>query len=293
MKSSLHLREAVNPILGGILSIMTPLRDIIEGRFDIPGVPGFIEDLLEDVLRRLIDAYVPAWATELISALGNLNELLDDIRIQSTVELRATAPDLYRADETWDLLEFRFRGEDFSGRPADILAEVMPGSSAGDEVRLDPWTAREDCGRFLANRHSVRGVIGGLIRWAIEVAITAVSCAAGTCFTSIDDLFGGLIDCDALGGAVADALRDMTGGLIDLTGPITDACRRLAGGILGTLIRELDGITVRMELLELQGNATIRLEPDWDNDGRHLDSGRWDGRLAGGNFPGEFEATKW
>jgi hypothetical protein len=269
--------------------VATWLQQIIDGSFGISGIPDWITDILQDFLQDLIGQYVPPWGLELIRALADINEILDDMRVWSTVQMTNWSPDLYRASERWDLVGFKFRGQDIQAAPGDI-PEV-------GEVEIDDYTAREVCGVYYADTHQVKNAVGGLVRWAVEVALTAVTCSGGgPCYTTIEEALEDTIDCQAIGDGVNDLLQGLIDGAPDVSGAVTTACEGLRTQLINKLVSVLEAIEIQLSLLKLRGQGLITgatnaptsigaSPPPGPN-------GHWYGTLAGGGFNGEFKASR-
>lgn len=275
--SMLHLRDAVGPFLGGILTATEWLRDIILGNFTISGIPGWLMSIINDLLQDLINQYVPPWAQALIVALGDVSDIVDDMRVLHTVNLVPMGNDEYYGTQIWDLIEFEYRGNMVTSPPEDIL---------GFEVIPDDFTSREICGTFYIDRYYVRNVVGGLVRWAIDVVVTAVTCSYGTgCYYSLEDALYDLIDCDAIATAIDDLVYSMWSDAPSVYDPIYNVCDAKKDDAIDSIIQALDNIEISLNLLSLRGVVPIV-------DDNHMNPGRWFGSLAGGNFDGDFTAVK-
>jgi hypothetical protein len=289
LESILHLREAVNPIFGGFLTAASFLQQIIGGTFSISGIPSWVTDIIQDFIQGLVAEYVPPWGLQLISALSDINDILDDMKVWSTVQLTNWSPDLYSAAERWDLVGFKYRGQDIQAAPGDI-AEI------GD-VTLDPYTAREVCGVYYADNHQVKNAVGGLVRWAVEVALTAITCTGGgPCYTTIEEALEDTIDCDAIGDGINDLLQGLIDGAPDVSGAVTGACEGLRTQLITKLTDVLEQIEIQLSLLKLRGSGLITGATNSPNkigaSPPPGPNGHWYGTLAGGSFNGEFVGTR-
>ena len=171
-----------------------------------------------------------------------------------------------------------WRGETIRGRFDDIT---------GVGVRHDDIEAEAICGTFYIHRHDMSIAFGMIVRWVLDVVITIVSDGE---YYSIEEYLLDLDNvCDVLADAVDELAEDLADGL-DISLPdVYDVVYGLcvAGIEAGTeaFINWLEDITFTTDALTLGGRATI--------DGpSELDDGRWDGTLCGGDFTGEFTATK-
>ena len=288
-ESVLHLDQAVNPIFGGFLEVASILQTIIGGTFGISGIPSWITDIIEGFIQDLVSQYVPPWGLQLIQALADLHDILNDMKVWSTVQLTNWSPDLYSASERWDLVGFKFRGQDIQAAPGDI-PEI-------GEVDIDPYTAREVCGVYFADTHQVKNAVGGLVKWAVEVALTAITCTGGgPCYTTIEDALTDTIDCDAIGQGINDLLQGLIDGAPDVSGPVTSACVGLRTQLINKLTQVLNDIVVQLSLLKMRGQGLITGATNAPtNIGASPPpgpNGNWYGTLAGGDFNGEFKATR-
>ncbi|MGM0596191.1 MAG: hypothetical protein ACQES9_04060 [Myxococcota bacterium] len=275
--SMLHLRDAVHPILGGILTASEVLRDIILGNFSISGIPSWLMSAVNDFLQDLISEYVPGWAQDLIVALGDVSDIVDDMRVLHTVNLVAMGNDEYYGTQVWDMVEFEYRGNYVSSPPEDIL---------GFQVIPEDFTSREICGTFYIDQYSVQNVVGGLIRWAIDVVVTGVTCSnGGPCYYSLEDALEDIIDCDSIAIAIDDLIYSIWSDAPSVYGAVYTACDNNKMDAIDEIIQALDNIEVSLNLLRLRGVSPIV-------DDNNMQPGSWYGTLSGGNFDGEFTAVK-
>lgn len=278
--SNLELRDALAGWLSGFLSAMEALRDIILGDLDL-GLPGWVEDLIEGVVGGLIDAYIPPWAQELIVALGDLSDILEEMRVLHTVQIVANGNYEYVGTSTWDLVEFEFRGQMISEQPQNI-PEI-------GHVPTYTFTSREICHVYFIDQHEVENVVGGLIRWAIDAVVTAVTCSVQgwTCYYSLEEALYDIVNCDDIAWALDDFVYNSFG--LEVYDIVYSACSAAKDPAIQGMIDYLDELTVTFSVLSLRGQADIV-------DDNHLGStsnfGRWYGSLAGGNFDGTFTAVK-
>jgi hypothetical protein len=288
-ESVLHLDEAVNPIFGGFLEVASVLQTIIGGTFGISGIPSWVTDIIQDFIQDLVSEYVPPWGLQLIQALADLHDILNEMKVWSTVQMTSWSPDLYSAAEKWDLVGFKFRGQDIQAAPEDI-PEI-------GEINIDPYTAREVCGVYYADTHKVDNAVGGLVKWAVEVALTAITCAGGgPCYTTIEEALEDTIDCDAIGQGINDLLQSIVDSAPDVSGAVTSACEGLRTQLINKLNQVLEDIVVQLSLLKMRGEGLITGATNAPtNIGASPPpgpNGHWYGTLAGGSFNGEFKATR-
>jgi hypothetical protein len=270
--SRLHLREALASPIRFLLDATELGRSLITGNLTALGVPSWASAIVAPLIQGIINQYVPAWAQDVIVGLGDVSDILDDLRVKETVTLAGDCPTAYRGSSHWDRVEFEFRGMLVSRRPEDV-----PQIGA---VRPEDFGAKVQCGVLFLDKHRVRNVLSGLLRWVLDEVTAAVTCTGGgPCYQSPEDAVRRLADCSAIGNAVAGSVFGLGGGAI------TTACNGLLDGMLAKLTMAIDASTTTLSILSVQGQAQI-------TDANHLASGRWNGSLVGRDFPGEFTATR-
>jgi hypothetical protein len=280
--SMLHFREALNPILGGLLSAAGVLGDILEGNFKINGVPSWLTSAVSKYLKKLMQQYVPPWGQELIVTLGHVNDIVSDMRVQSTVQTSSVGGDTYVNNESWDLVEFTYKNQKISSPPSSI-PEI-------GQVDIPGYTSREICGVLFIDKHDLKNVVGGLIKWAIDTALSLVTCntTGSPCYNSVGDALEGVIDCASLGFQLDSLIQSLWSSAPSLAQSIESACNGQKGNLIKLIQNELNALTVKLNFLELSGTVNI---PNPGSD-TTLSNGKWFGVLGGGNFDGEFSAKK-
>ncbi|MCA9664418.1 MAG: hypothetical protein KC503_02485 [Myxococcales bacterium] len=279
--SKLKLREALGGFVKGLLGAAGVLRDIIEGRFSIKGIPSFISSIVSKYVKQLINQYIPPWGQQLIVALGDINDIIDDMRILSTVQKTPTGADSYICAERWQLIEFDFKGQKISAPPSAI-------PQIG-EVKLGNYPATEVCGELFIAKHKVQNKVGGIIKWAIETALSIATCniGSGPCFNSVEQALTQVIQCQQLGIQLDQLVQSLWSGAPSVASIVAQACESQKTNLIKTLNSELNNLTTKLSLLELSGTVVIPA-PGADN---KLDNGKWDGTLGSGILKGNFSGT--
>jgi hypothetical protein len=280
--STLHLRDAVSPVLKGLLGAAGILRDILEGNFKISGIPSFVTSLVQKYLKKLIQQYVPPWGQQLIVTLGDLNDIVSEMRVLSTVQKNGVGGDAYVNSEQWDLVEFNYKGKKISTPPANI-PEI-------GQVTIPAYTSKEVCGVLFIDKHNIDNVVGGIIKWAIDTALSLVTCntQGAPCFNSVDEALQQTIDCAMLAAQLEALILSIWSGAPSIAASIEQACNGQKGNLIDTIVKELASITTKLKLLQLSGVVNIP-NPGGDS---VLQGGKWYGTLGGGNFQGDFSAQK-
>ena len=284
--SMLHLRDALAPVLKGILSTAGTLNTIISGNFSIKGVPKLINSIVSKYLKKLVGKYVPPWGQQLVSALSAINDICDDMRILSTVHTTSTGSDSYVNSEQWNLVEFKFQGKKISSPPSAI-------PQIG-QVKVSNYTSYESCGTLYISKHQIKNKVGGIIKWAIETALSVVTCSVKgvPCYNSVTQALTQAINCQQLAMQLDMAVQSLWSGAPSVASIVAQACNSQKTNLINKLNKELNDLTVKLSLLELSGVVTIP-NPGADH---KLSGGKWNGVLgsgvAKGNFKGDFSATK-
>jgi hypothetical protein len=279
--SNLHLRESLPDWLEGLLDATDGVfRFLSEGilggfDFDIP----IIGDVLEDAADSLVAEYVPPWVGELLGAIADVSDILADLHVMQDMDLwGAGTADQYEGNIEWTEVEMTWRGEDVRGRFDDIT---------GVSVSHEGIEAEAICGTFYLHRHDIALGVGMIVRWVLDVIVTAVSEGE---YWSLEDLLYSLTDyCVDLAYAIDDLAQELADGL-DISLPdVYDLALGVceAGITAGTdsLIDWLEDLTIETDAMTLAGQATV-------TSSTQLDDGRWDGTLLGGDFTGEFTAVQ-
>lgn|GEM_PF-3246686 len=283
--AKLNLRQSLSGVSDGLLKVSETLRDISQGRFKIDGVPSFLSSLLGSVLQGLMKEYIPPWGLALISALGDISDIIDDMRVLSTAQLSATGiPDTYYVSEEWNLVEFDFKGQQLSAAPSS-LPQI-------GNVDVPRYMATEACGVIYLGKHQIKNAVGGLIKWAVDNGLSLITCSVPDvpCFASVDQAVKMALNCSMIGAQVDQALASQAGFSI---GPLVEAgCQLARDTLLTTLLNELGSIETKFSLMRLSGVANIP-NPGQDD---HLENGKINGDLGTGilkgNFGGTFTATR-
>jgi hypothetical protein len=284
--STLHLQQALGPVFKGLLATGSLLSAIIEGTFAIPGLPSSVSSTVGKYLKQLIDQYVPPWGQQLVLALGDLDDILKDMRVLSTVETTSVGKDSYVNSEQWDLVEFTFNGQPIS-TPPSAVPQI-------GQVTIPSYTSHEVCGVLFIDKHQVGNAMGGAVLWAVNAALSVVTCSVKNvpCYSSVDQALQQTIDCQALGQQLDSVVKSIWSGAPSVAGLVTQACNAEKQKLIGELTKELAALTTQLSLLQLSGTVAI---PDPPGD-TQLTGGEWYGVLGNSsskhNFEGEFSAKR-
>lgn len=284
--SKLNLSDALGGFIGSILGASEALRDLVNGRFGIDGIPDFLESTVGKYLGKLMNQYVPPWAQSMIVTLGNLNDVIDDMRVISTVQVNPVGEDRYVCSERWELLEFEYQGKTISSPPSAI-------PEVGD-IKIDNYTSAEVCGEWFLAKHEVKNKVGGLIKWALEAALNIGSCVSSDvpCFQSIEQALMTGVECGMIGLQMDQLVQSIWAGAPSVANFVSAGCEAAKVLAASQLSEGLDGLKTKLTFLKLSGTVKIP-NPGQDN---QLQNGTWHGTLGypllKGDFDGSFSARR-
>jgi hypothetical protein len=226
----------------------------------LPGLISFFVDM-NSFLSTLatFGVPVPQWAVTLFGNLANLQQLFQDINVQSDLFLTAGGNSMtYSAQETWQQVSVLQNG-----------SWVTLNSNVG--FTSPPAYAVTTCsGVATFAQHDLGGSIADLIPAAIDAVVNVTSCANGTCYSSLDAAVNAALDCSQYSFG-SSAWAFCTGESLTLENELTSA---------------LNGISFPVGVCTVEGTATIVPGVPLQ-----LVNGVWDGQLSGVPFPGTFSAV--
>ena len=106
---------------------------------------------MERTVGVLLRQHVPGWTQQLVSVLGEADQIVDGLTILTVVQKAAAGGDLYVLSERWDLVSFDYRGKTIS-TPLLLLPAARPSPR--------PYLAMEFCGTLQFGRSSLVNTIG-------------------------------------------------------------------------------------------------------------------------------------
>lgn len=259
-RSVMHLGEATSGVVGGVLEATEWIRDLLQGRGGVPGI-GF---LIDDLLRAWITETLYPYQIDAIVALGDISDVLDDVRFEHSLGLDAPCRELYRGVLTFDIIEVEFRGEVIRDRP-----EAIPQIGT---IEPSEFGARLYCESIVIDEFHVDHLVAGLVRWVTDLVVQHASEGH---YDHVEDAIVDVVDCRAIG--------DYIGGWM---GPLVQvACQEALDGSVDQIRTTLDEAALDMGLMRIEGEAQVP-------DDSHLTDGHWSGSLLTGDFSGEFTAER-
>lgn len=274
VRSELRLREALPGWLDGFLDATAEPFRFLAGQSDDLGLDvPILEDLIEDEVRDWADDNLPEWAREMMGAIADLNDILSTMRVRQTWDLQRGALDEYTGEETWTSIAFTYRGEDVEGRPEDIL---------GWDLESSPFQAHASCGVLYIDRYDVDAAIGAIIAWLVDTIVYIASDGEFENLAQALFSFEGMF-CPGVADA-ADDLSAQLGGP-DIYDEVQTLCDVALERVIDEALEAVNEAMLELTVLRLQGRADIV-------DRSTLTNGVWAGTLGGGDFTGNFEASR-
>jgi hypothetical protein len=229
------------------------------------GLPGVISAFvgIDDFLiaAAAFGLPIPTWATTLFGNLANLQQLFQDINVQSNLDLTAGANSMtYNAQETWNQVSVMQNG-----------SWVTLNSNVG--FNSPPaYTVTTCSGTATFSSHDLGGAIGSLIPSVIDALVNVGTCVgSGPCYTSLDAAVNAALDCNQYISNLGDYAF----------------CVSESAGLEAALTSALNGINFAVGVCTVEGTATIQ-----NGSPLALINGVWSGQLSGVPFPGTFSAVE-
>ncbi len=302
-----HLIEALPPTLGSILSgigrLLGPVSDIITGDDIDWGLPGWLswaEEYLADMVRPLLDQYVPAWLQDLIVGLDNSIDILQEMRVKAIMSF--VHSEEFHADvkgfEFWDKFYVQWHNE---------WTEVTPNSEEdGDDFQVNsaPFTGNVACQMdengnpkyiLYIDRHPAEFYFGRFVKAFIDNLL--IPATTNDRAHSIDEVLDLYIDCVSISDSILEAARNYLGEFASYLPPqiIVSACEMGKDAISRKIYQKIAELKFGGEgsdSFTFEGSATIKTR---NVEGIKLKDGTYTGVLdVGGarNFTADWEAQK-
>jgi hypothetical protein len=157
----------------------------------------------------------------------------------------------------------------------------------GIGIDEDSIVAEAVCGTFYIHNHDVSLTIGHIVRWLLDVIVTAVTEGE---YTSLEDILGELVYvCGDIASFVDELAWELASGL-DISLPdvydlVERSCEAGVEAGIEAAMDWIEDLQVSSDMLRLGGHARIE-------SARRLADGVWLGEILGNDFSGEFTADR-
>jgi hypothetical protein len=254
--SDLHLDQALGSFGQAVVPILKDLRDAIQG---CPTLGATC------ILLELVVPIIPLPVQQLIVAIADFGDVLDnhDFLVDSTMTFTANGkPSGYNVHEEWTLLTFHYMGMTVMSTPQNT-------PEIGRAVTMD-YGASAVCGVLYVDKHSVPGVLAGILKWILDTVVNIST--NGQC-TDVGQCIASAIDCAQVQDVAAQA-----------------ACVALVNGLANKLDMALQSWLLNYTFMTLKGTAQVQA---WNA----IINGHWNGTLGNGttlfnNFDGTWHAER-
>ncbi len=282
-----HIGDAL-PVVGDIAG---PIRTIDRLFLGDLGLPGFIEDLI----RSLVDEYVPEWLQDVVHILDAVFTLLSDLRSEGfmTVNQNVAA---WTATETWTSFVFYYLDlcDPIPADPTPDCARVDlyvddPVVAADLGLKIHPFGGTVSETTILVETRQVEMRVAKLVGYLADQLVDWL-----TPYTTVEEAIVNSVDCASVGQTV----ENLTGGFLSAS-TVEGLCNSAVGAAAAEVSSQLYGLAFDLGLLEFssEGSVTVgtgRAEElgsadyETSRDGSH--SGRFT-QVVGG-VQGEWRASR-
>lgn len=260
----LPLGDALPGLVSGLLGAGHALFDFFSGSDDF-GLPGFIASIVRDTLR----GYLPPWVFTLLDFLAEADDVLRVWNVTETWTLMpTTVVDHYRGHHDWRFVEFTYRGRVVRADPATLGRDwsVLP----------DDFDAAATCGVLVIDRHDLNVDVRRIILWLLDTMTYELSDHA---YLTLADAMSSVAT------GFCDEVDYIATGVDSILGAVArGACESTLSRLIDDLIRELTAATIGMDVT-IKGHVPIVSS-------RSMTPGVWEGTFAGGDFVGDFTASR-
>ena len=324
-----NLRQTLPIGVREVLQAVRLMDQTILGKLTIPGLPEWLQGILNVFVSRLLQQYLPEWTQQAVHLSDDLFTVLSHLRSEGTMRLARSGDAAHlRGKEVWRSLVFYWLplcngdiagdpGEppecaridvvtsdpDATGETAQCKGQVLPAI----RVQVSPFTGtvlKQGGGHVLeVDRRQVTLKMGKVLLILFDQLLTLVTGGEYHCIeeaTLCTEGGGCLVDCAGLGGDVETA----TGGIVD-SGTVEQLCAHA--------VRETGDLVVRAfalawplsaDTLDFSGSAVIsgQVDDSLCQSGAvpgacaaRLGAGRWTGDLFFkllDRQPGTWEAAR-
>jgi hypothetical protein len=287
-----RIRDALPFTVQETFKALRLLDQTLLGQLAIPGLPGWLQAIVNAFVARLLQQYLPGWIQQLIHISDDLATILGNLRSEGAMRLTRGADVAHlKGAEVWTSLVFYWLplcGGEIAGEPSEppecaridvvtsdsgidetaqckgeVLPAIRPRLSAFDAAvakRGSTWVLNVD-------QRQVKLEMGKVLLILVDQLMSVVTAGEYHCIDEATECAPGggcIVDCDGLARDVENA----TGGIVD-EGTVQELCGRgvrAVGGIWAEALARAWPITA--DTLDFSGSATISgIADDWSCDG--------------------------
>jgi hypothetical protein len=311
-KHDFNLRESVPIGVRDIFKAVRLMDQTLQGKLTLPGLPAWLQEILNAFVSRLLQQYLPEWTQQIIHLSDDLFTVLSHLRSEGRMQLKRDGDLAHlKGKEVWTSLVFYWLplcNGDIAGDPGEppecarIDVDTSDAESADEtaqckgqvlpsiRVQAAPFTAavvkKEGVFALEVHRRQVALKMGKVILILFDQLLTLVT---GGEYHCIDEATlcppGGacLVDCEGLGRDVERA----TSGIVD-SGTVEQLCAhgvRAWGELMVEALARAWPVTA--ETLDFSGSALISGQVDDSVCHRGTPPGTCAAQLGAGEWTGD------
>jgi len=304
-----RIRDALPPTVQETFKALRLMDQTLLGQLTIPGLPGWLQAIVNAFVARLLQQYLPGWMQQLIHISDDFATILGNLRSEGAMRLtRGTDAAHLRGAEVWTSLVFYWlplcEGA-IAGDPDDppecARIDVVTSDSGIDESaqckgellpsirpKLTPFTAAlaKQGSRWVltVDQREVKLEMGKLLLILVDQLMSVVTAGEYRCIAEATECAQGtgcIVDCDG----VARDVENATEGIVD-EATVRELCGRGVREV-GAIVEEAlaRAWPVTADTLDFSGSATVSgIADDWACDdgavsgtcAARLGNRRWD-----------------
>src|SRR6266850_138430 len=308
-----NLRQTLPLGVREVLQAVRLMDQTLLGKLKIPGLPGWLQEILNTFVARLLQQYLPEWMQQAVHLSDDLFTVLSHLRSEGTMRLARNGDAAHlKGKEVWRSLVFYWLplcNGDISGDPAeppecariDVVTSDPDGAGETAQCKgqvlpairaqISPFTGtvlKQDGGHVLqVDRRQVTLKMGKVLLILFDQLLTLVTGGEYHCIeeaTLCTQDGGCLVDCAGLGRDVESA----TDGIVD-SGTVEQLCAH-AVRETGDLVVQALALAwpLSADTLDFSGSAVISGQADDSlcqsgavpgDCAARLGAGRWTGDL--------------
>ena len=263
--SVMHLGVAGGSAVGGIIDATQWIRDLLGGGGGFPGLSEIITSLARSFLMYNIQDY----QFDLVFALIDLPEILDEVQLQHQITLDASCGEMYRGELTIERIELSYQGQSFTERPENIPAiGPLPPAEFGAVLQ---------CQRLAIDEFRIEYLSSGAVRYATDVLTQTITEGR---HQHLEDALASLIDCASITQYVTMALGNRVAAAF-----VEPVCNMALENLMKTVTASLVDKPSDSGWMKIQGEADI-------GESGRLENGNWFGNTVTGDFKGELNSAQ-
>ncbi len=234
------------PFVADIAGPIRTIDRILVGDF---GLPGFIEDIIANVVQQ----YIPSWVVDLIHVLDVVATLLQELRSRGYMSITQTGG-AWTGTEVWESFVFYDLSlcNTIPADPTPPCARVDlfvsgPGVPADLGLKVKPFNGTVSTDVVVVNEREVEMRVAKLIGWLVDELVDRF-----TPYSTLSEALVGVVDCQSIGSFVANN----SFGFLSQSAA-EGICNSLVSSVAQTVTDRLYGLAFDVGVLTFNGEGNI------------------------------------